>query len=72
MTQLRVRKPGGKSTDYVEESNPLPVAVFGVTAERTTSDLLSDILVQMKIQNAHLSAILGEVLDETDISMGAI
>lgn len=67
MTQLRVRKPGGTSTDYVEESNPLPVAVFGVTTERTTSDLLGEMVGQMKLQNAYLSAILGEVLDETDI-----
>ncbi len=67
MTQLRVRKPGGTSTDYVEESNPLPVAVFGVTTERTVSDLLGELLVQMKIQNAHLSVITGESLDEMDI-----
>ncbi len=33
----------------------------------TTDELLSEILTQLKIQNAHLSIVNGEVLDETDI-----
>ena len=38
----------------------------------TSAELLAEILVQMKIQNAHLSVLIGEELDETDIPRGAI
>lgn len=51
--------------------DPLVVVVqageLAVKANRTTEVVLDEILVQLKIQNAHLSVVTGETLDETDI-----
>jgi hypothetical protein len=43
---------------------------LAVKVNRTTEVVLDEILVQLKIQNAHLSVVTGETLDETDTSVG--
>ncbi len=48
------------------------VAAKELLLAKGADDLLAEILIQLKIQNAHLSRMTGEELDETDIPRGAI
>ena len=66
MTQLRTRKPGAKTLDYVSDDNPLQVSVRDVQ-EFSTNDLLVDILTQLQINNAYLAIITGDEINEEDI-----
>lgn len=52
-------------TEVVEQLPSATATDLRQTA--TTDDLLSQIVTQLKIQNAHLSRITDEELDETDI-----
>ncbi len=44
------------------------VAARELLLTKSTDDLLGEILMQLKIQNAHLAMVTGEELDGTDIS----
>ena len=66
MTQLRTRKPGAKTLDYVSDDNPLQVSVRDVQ-EFSTNDLLMEILTQLQIQNAHLAIVTGDEINEEDL-----
>ncbi len=66
MTQLRTRKPGAKTLDYVSDDNPLQVSVRDVQ-EFSTNDLLLEVILQLQIQNAHLALITGDEINVEDI-----
>lgn len=68
MTQLRARRKGDKTLDVVDETNPLPVSVIDLAEALTTDELLASLLLEMRIQNAHLALMTGEELVETDLA----
>ncbi len=55
-----------RSQTTVVEQLP-SVITTGLVQTAATDDLLGEILVQMKLQNAHLALVTGEQLSETDI-----
>lgn len=66
----------GNNLRIVTDSTPFPVTAVSeslsskigdtITESRITADLLREILGQIKITNAHLSAITGENFTEVD------
>jgi hypothetical protein len=56
--------------DWVRDKTVVVEQVGTITVNevRATSVLLDEILMQLKIQNAHLAIVTGEELDDTDIS----
>ena len=66
MTQLRTRKPGAKTLDYVSDDNPLQVSVRDVQ-ELSTNDLLVEVITQLQINNAYLALVTGDEINEEDL-----
>ncbi len=70
MNELRVRRKGTeKALDLVSDANPFPVAVTETATAPSVSELLGDILLQLRIQNAHLALVTGEAINEEDLDV---
>lgn len=66
----RVQLGVGEKGNYkdVTEDKPLPVEILGQSYPGRTGDILSEILVQMKIMNFQLAKLTGDVITETDLT----